>query len=72
MIRSNAYSMSCEVTARLTGGPNMTFVRSVNVYVRPSADTCGIAVAMSGTGVSPPSVAFLWLYVMSPRSNSCP
>src|SRR5207249_4952940 len=47
-------------TSRFTGGPNMTPERRWNVYVRWSADTVGMAEAMSGTIWSPsPPAAFL-------------
>ena len=53
--RSIAYLTSLDVTSRLTGGENLTPLRIFTVTVLPSSDTCGSAVARSGTGVVPSS-----------------
>ena len=49
--RSMAYLTSLEVTARLTGGLNLTFGLILIVTVLLSAEIWGSPAAMSGTGL---------------------
>jgi hypothetical protein len=49
--RSIAYLTSLDVTTRLTGGENLTSLRSLIVTVLASAETSGAAEARSGTSV---------------------
>ena len=50
--RSKAYLMSFEVTARLTGGPNLMPGLILTVMVFRSSEICGLSAATSGTGSS--------------------
>jgi hypothetical protein len=49
--RSIAYFTSAEVTARLTGGLNLTPCLMWTVTVLPSFETVGMLAARSGTGL---------------------
>jgi len=48
--RSKAYLTSFDVTARLTGGLNLTFGLILTVIVLRSLEISGLAAARSGTG----------------------
>ena len=52
-MRWNAYAMSCDVIARLSGGPNLMPDLRWNVYVSPWSVGFGTDVARSATGTEP-------------------
>jgi len=60
--------MSFEVTCRLSGGPNFTPGRILNVYVFPPFVGEGTAVAMSATILFPGAPA-RWVYPTSVRTR---
>src|SRR6266568_8326637 len=68
-MRSKAYSTSLEVIARLTGGPNLRPDLSLKVYVKPSLEIVGSAVARSGCS-SLPFAPAVWLVATSVRSSA--
>src|SRR6266702_140525 len=68
-MRSKAYSTSLEVIARLTGGPNLRPDLSLKVYVKPSLEIVGSAVARSGCSSLPFGPA-VWLVATSVRSSA--
>src|SRR4029450_8885007 len=65
-MRWNAYAMSLDVTARSSGGPNITPDFRWKVHVSPSAEVSQLS-AMSGT-ISSPGTPSMCLYVTRVRA----